>query len=282
MSGPARPPKIVALLPAWNAAPFIDATLSCLARQTWLDFEVIVSVDQSTDETLARCLRFAENDARFRVIGQKERLGWVGNVNALLSVAQGDYLLIAYHDDLLDPSHMETLAALLDAHPDAAAAYSDVRAHYLHGETVDRVYREMDGVADPAARALNIIRRKGFWSVPNHGLFRASAVARAGAFRTHRGGEFSADWPWLLRLSLAGAFVRAPGFLCDKHYKAASLSHSWAWTLREFAGACEDCAQAVAASDLPFPEKLRLWGAIAIELGKAAWRRSPPLFKPRA
>ena len=142
-----RKAKVVALLPAWNAQGFIGATLQSLAAQSWPNFEVLVSVDKSTDDTGPICRRFAENDNRFQVIEQKERLGWIGNVNALLSAVEADYLLIAYHDDVLHPDHVTTLAPLLDARPHAVIAYGDIRAHYLTGEIVERAYPEIDGVA---------------------------------------------------------------------------------------------------------------------------------------
>ncbi|WP_375205457.1 glycosyltransferase family 2 protein [Hyphococcus sp.] len=269
----AQTPKVVALLPAWNAGDFITATLESLAAQSWPNFEVLVSVDQSTDETAALCRLFATGDDRFQVIEQKERLGWIGNVNALLDAAEGDYYLIAYHDDVLDPAHVQTLAALLESRPEAVVAYGDIRAHYLTGDVIERAYDEIDGVRDPATRAGSIIRRKGYWSTPNHGLFRASAVEATGGFRRHSGGEFSADWPWLLKMALLGEFVRAPYFLCDKYYKSASLSHNWSWDFREFAGVFEECARVIRASALPVPVKARLSALLAAEFLKEQGRK---------
>ena len=40
-------------------------------------------------------------------------------------------------------------------------------------------------------------------------------------------GEYSADWTWLLHLSLIGEFVRVPEVLCEKYYKPGSLSKQW-------------------------------------------------------
>lgn len=271
--------SVVALLPAWNAQSFIGDTLTSLAAQSWPNFNVLISVDKSDDATAAICRDFAESDSRFQVIVQQERLGWIGNVNALLSAVESDYLLIAYHDDILHPSHVETLASVLEENPEAVAAFSDLRAHYLHGVVVERTYTEMDGVKDPAQRAYNLIRRKGFWSAPNHGVFRASAVKEAGGFKLHRGGEFSADWPWLLRLALAGEFVRSPGFLCDKYYKERSLSHSWEGSTKEFAGVMEECARSLLDSCLPTSEKFRLFAVIAAEFAKEEARKGVARFR---
>jgi hypothetical protein len=194
-------------------------------------------------------------------------------VNALLAEAEGDYLLIAYHDDIIHPDHVTTFVPMLIARPEAVIAYGDIRAHYLTGEIVERAYPEIDAVQDPVERAEAVICRKGYWSTPNYGIFRASAVREAGLFRRHRGGEFSADWPWLLKMSLLGEFVRAPEFLCDKYYKAASLSHNWKWNIWEFAGVCEDCARIVMTSSLSATDKARLGALIGAEFAKDQARK---------
>ncbi len=55
-----------------------------------------------------------------------------------------------------------------------------------------------------------MVTRPGTWWVPNRGLFRASAFAEVGGIHANEQGEYSADWTWLLSLSLLGEFVRVP------------------------------------------------------------------------
>ena len=47
------PPLISVLLPVRDAAPYLDAALDSLARQTLGDFEIIAIDDGSTDGTAA-------------------------------------------------------------------------------------------------------------------------------------------------------------------------------------------------------------------------------------
>lgn len=251
---------------AWNAETFIEPTLRSLADQTWPNFEVLVSVDLSTDRTAEICRSFARDDSRFRVFTRTERLGWIKNVNTLFAETDGDYWHIANHDDLLHPSHVETLVALLEDRPGAVLAYPDVRAHYADGSIVERIYTELDAAADAGARARSILRREGHWYNANHSMFRADVSRRIGGLRLHRGGDFCADWPWVLRMAMQGEFVRAPQFLCDKHYKDRSLSLSWRRDLREHLGVLEDCAGAVAVSPLSLREKAALCAMIGREI----------------
>jgi hypothetical protein len=208
--------RVVALVPAWTAADFIGETLDALAAQSCPNLEILVSDDASPDDTVAICERYAARDARFRVIRQPRNLGWTENVNALLREARGDYFLIAGHDDLLAPGYVERCVAGLEAEPRAVVAFSDVVLVKADGRRELKSYALLDGISDRALRARRIARRKGAHWIPYRGVFRAPAARVIGGLRRHLGGEFSADWPWLLHLSLLGGFVRIPEPLYTK------------------------------------------------------------------
>ena len=72
-----------------------------------------------------------------------------------------------------------------------------------------------------------MVARPDTWWVPNRGLFRASAFAAVGGIHPNEQGEYSADWTWLLSLSILGEFVRVPEVLCTKYYMKDSLSKRW-------------------------------------------------------
>ncbi len=222
MTGSARP-RLTALVPTWRAEAILARTLECLAAQTYAPLEVLISDDASPDGTAAIADRFASREARFRVIRQPRNLGWVGNVNALLAAARGDLLAFAFQDDHPESTYFERCVAALEAEPDAILAYSDVRLVQVDGSAEVKHYAPGDRVLARAARA-SIAALDGSWWIPNRGVFRAHAAPAIGGLRRHRAGEFSADWPWLLHMSLLGPFVRVPEVLVTKIYQPASLS----------------------------------------------------------
>ncbi len=250
--------SVTALLPAWQAADFIQPTLDSLSAQTWPDLTIIVSVDACTDQTAAICERHAARDARFTVVRQSERLGYVGNCNALLDMADSDYVLFAFHDDLLKPDYVARLAAVLDARPEAVNCYSDVLLTHVDGRQESWVLTELDGVSDRVARALRIFAGKIKWWVPNRGVFRLERARRIGGLKTHAAGEFSTDLPWLFHMCLLGEFVRVPEVLCLKYYKPGSLSRSWAYSPRQQFEAASACMRELWDSELSTEEKLAI------------------------
>lgn len=252
--------KIEALLPAWKAAEFIQPTLDSLSSQTSSDFTVCVSVDLSddNDETYDICKRHAERDSRFRVIRQGRRLGYAGNCNFLMDQSKAEYVMLAFHDDILAPSYFEKLAAALDAHPKAVLSYSDVDLTHADGRREHWVYTALDGLTSPVERGFKVMMAQGKWWVPNRGMFRLKLARTIGGIKTHGAGEFSVDWPWMFHMSLLGEFIRVPETLCFKFYKPGSLSRSWAFSKEQFFEVGAANMRELWNSELTTEEKLKL------------------------
>lgn len=250
--------RVTALVPAYQAAEFILPTLDSLSQQTRAGFDVIISVDLCEDETYAICRDYCADHPGFRVVRQEKRLGYVGNCNYLLSQADADYVLFAFHDDLLAPEYVEKLCRVLDERPEVVMCYSDMVVTELDGKQVHWQYKVMDGVSDRVTRGRYVLNRKGFWWVPNRGVFRLERSRRINGLKTHAGGEFTTDWPWLFHMSLLGEFVRVPEPLCFKQYQAGSLSKTWDFTPGQWYDVSLACMRELLSSELTLLEKVRL------------------------
>lgn len=268
-----EPPAVTALVPAWNAEAFIAATLESLAAQDYPALRVLISVDASTDRTAEVCEAVAARDARFRVLRQVARLGWVGNVNALLAQVETPYCFFAFHDDLLDADYVRSLARLLEADGAAVVAFSDMDTADEAGALKVQRYTVLEGVADPVERARRILAKTGAWWAPHRGLFRADVGREIGGLRRHLAGEFSADWPWLLHLALRGAFVREPRTLCHKRYMKRSLSREWGYTSAQNLAVTLSCIREVLRARVPVRVKAALLPRLAARC--AHWTLRP-------
>ena len=246
-------------MPAWNAESFIERTLESLAAQTYPHLDILISDDASTDGTAEICARFAAGHPRCRLMRQGVQRGWTGNVTRLLHVAEGDCFFFAFHDDPLSPTYVERLVGALAANPQAVLAFSDVAvgAH-------TRRYQELERVTERVERGKRLIWKKGDWWIPNRGLFRADAGKRIGGVYRHWGGEYSADWPWLVHLALLGEFIRVPEPLVRKEWRKEGLSHSWRGTLRQKLGVTLSCMREVRRAGLRASEELALQNEIVV------------------
>jgi glycosyltransferase involved in cell wall biosynthesis len=251
-------PRVVALVPAWNAEAFIERTLGALSAQDYPNLEIFVSVDLSSDRTAEICQRYARTDARVRVIVQKERQGFVGNTRALLNAAEGKYLTWAWHDDLLHSGYVSRLVPVLESNPAVVCAYTDVELHRLDGSVETLAYTEIEGVTDPVERARRVLWIPEHWWLPNRGVFRADAARRVGGFKRHWAGEYKSDWPWAVHMAILGEHVRVPEVMCQKFIRETSLSASWRRNRRTNAAATWSCGREIRQSDLSLGAKARL------------------------
>ena len=110
-------PLVSILLPVRDAAPWLEASLASLARQTLADHEVIAVDDGSRDASGAMLDEAARRDPRLRVFHTEGR----GLPAALdLALAHARAPLVARHDadDLSHRTRLERQVAALAAHPE--------------------------------------------------------------------------------------------------------------------------------------------------------------------
>ena len=86
---------------------FLEDALDSLRSQTCKDFEVLVSDDGSTDDSLFLLERFIQRVSFPVRLFKNSGLGISGNCNFLANEASGKFLKFLFQDDLLDPSCIE-------------------------------------------------------------------------------------------------------------------------------------------------------------------------------
>ena len=82
-------PLVTAIVPTYNAAGFVGATLDSLANQTWPRLEILIGDDGSTDATVALLEAFAAAHENVRLLPRAHNLGWLRNSNDLMANADG-------------------------------------------------------------------------------------------------------------------------------------------------------------------------------------------------
>jgi len=252
-------PRVTALLATRNSGGRVSDSLRSLQEQTYTNLRILVSDDASSDNTAAICNQIAENDERIHVIQQPEQLGWVGNINALLRQADGDYFFFMPHDDILESTYVEKLSTALDNHPKAVIAFSDLTCFDSGQYREIQVYKELEGEKCRLRRAIKWLDQPtSGWCVPYRGLFRAGSVKRFRRLRKNLAGEFGADWAWLMHMTLLGEFVRVPEVLYRRNRGVHSLSESWSYGKREWLSVTIACGCEVMRSGIPIAERLYL------------------------
>jgi glycosyltransferase involved in cell wall biosynthesis len=111
------------VMPAYNAARTLPSAFASLERQRERDFEVIVVDDGSSDATVAVAQAFCEPRG-WRVISQANA-GPSAARNAGIRAATGRWIAFYDSDDILLPSHLELMRAMLTSRPGLRFAFAD-------------------------------------------------------------------------------------------------------------------------------------------------------------
>lgn len=170
-------------VPAYNSARFIGATLESILAQTYADFEIIITDDRSTDDTVSVVKRFS--DSRIRLIENEVNLGIGGNWNKALSHAKGKYVKLMGGDDLIYPECIQRQVEQLEAPANAGAVLAICNSDVINisGKVVIRRNRLKHGLA----KGQQLIRDCVRWGTnligePVVGLFRREVLARSGMY----------------------------------------------------------------------------------------------------
>ncbi len=112
-------PRVSVVIPAYNNARDIEATMHSVLRQDYRDFEVVIADHASSDGTAEVIARFAD-DPRVRILSPTPAGGGaMANWSRVAAHARGELLKLLCGDDLITPDALRQQVAAFDAHPDA-------------------------------------------------------------------------------------------------------------------------------------------------------------------
>lgn len=108
-------PRVSICIPFHNAERTLLGAVRSVFAQTFLDWELILFNDGSTDGSpdIARAI----HDSRVRLVMSTRRMGLVRALNRLALLARGEYLARMDADDAMHPDRLTRQVAYLDANP---------------------------------------------------------------------------------------------------------------------------------------------------------------------
>jgi hypothetical protein len=119
---------ITIAVPVYNGADLLDECLSCLARQTFRDFKVLIFDNASIDATPEISRGWAARDSRFHHIRRSSNVGLLANFRDSLRAAESPWFMWRSHDDLSSDDFLETLYRLATQSPGCKLAVSSLLA----------------------------------------------------------------------------------------------------------------------------------------------------------
>ena len=104
MNNNVKQPYLSIIVPIYNTEQYLKKCIESILGQTYINFELILVDDGSTDNCLSICNHYAEHDSRIQVIHQKNG-GVTSARKAGLDIACGEYVSFIDSDDWMEPDY---------------------------------------------------------------------------------------------------------------------------------------------------------------------------------
>lgn len=118
-----------------NAAPFLRECIDSILAQTFINFELLIVDDGSTDDSSEIVESYT--DSRIRLIRRGH--DFITSLNTLLDEARGDYIARMDADDIMLPDRLSVEVSYLDNHPDVDAVCSNATRIDTFGNKIGHI-----------------------------------------------------------------------------------------------------------------------------------------------
>lgn len=187
-------------MPVRNAVDTLDECLDSIAQQSFKHYEILVIDDGSSDGSVELVSRWAERDARVKLLTQPP-LGLVAALNRGLSEAQTPLIARMDADDVMYPERLARQIAFLMDHPQIDLVATQVRL--FPDEQIQAGYAEYVRWQNSCLSPEEISEEMFVESPVAHPsvMFRREVVCALGGYRE---GDFPEDYDLWFRLMQSG------------------------------------------------------------------------------
>lgn len=183
-------PLISVVMPVFNPVPeHLTEAIESVLRQAYPRWDLCIADDASTDKAVHEVLRsYAARDPRIKIAFRSQQGHICHASNTAIDLAQGDYVALLDHDDILPEHALLEVAEECLRHPDCRLLYSDEDKLDSDGQRFDPYFKS-DWNPD-------LLYAHNF--VSHLGIYRTEDVRAVGGFRP--GYEGSQDYDLALRV----------------------------------------------------------------------------------
>lgn len=190
------------IVPVYNAAATVSATVRSILAQSEPDFELLLIDDGSTDDSLAVMLRLAMTDERIRVVAHAN-CGVAATRNQGIELSHGELIAFCDADDLWHQGKLSAHKALHLADASIGASYARIAfidpdaSDSAEARTLSTIRPEQLTVADllgenPVCTMSNLVVARDVFDM-------------IGGFKV--GMSFAEDQEWLARAAFEGICI---------------------------------------------------------------------------
>ncbi|ARN82077.1 glycosyltransferase family 2 protein [Methylocystis bryophila] len=195
-------PEVCVVMPVYNAAATLDATIASVLDQSFGAFELIAVDDGSRDESLARLTAQAARDPRIRVVSQKN-FGVSATRNRGAELSEAPLIAFIDADDIWRREKLERHVTLHREEPDIAASYARIAFIPEEAKSVDEG-KTVSSLCPRSPRLIDVLGENPICTTSNL-VVRRDWFVRSGGF--DRALSFAEDQDFVARLIVMGGRI---------------------------------------------------------------------------
>lgn len=119
--------SLTACLLVYNHSHILDKVIDSILRQTYSNFELIISDDNSTDNSYEIAKSYEKIDKRIKVIRTPQNLGMAGNANLAIAKANSKWVALLHHDDIISNDCFEMWLSVGNLYPNIGFVFNDYK-----------------------------------------------------------------------------------------------------------------------------------------------------------
>lgn len=208
-------PKVSVILPVYNGLPYLEAAIDSVMQQTFIDFELLIINDGSSDGSASIVEKF--DDPRIRFFQQKNQ-GLAATLNKAISLSCGEYIARQDQDDVCLPLRLQKQVAFLEVNPDVGMVGTSAEI-WVGNERTDRLLRHP---VDDASIRFGLLFDNYF--VHSSVMIRRSVLAKVGGYAEDKSRQPPEDYELWSRVMRSYKVTNLPEVLMAYREVPGSMS----------------------------------------------------------
>ena len=257
-------PLVSIIIPCYNSENFIAETLESAFSQSYMNIEVLVVDDGSTDNSRKILEKYSDRLTLLEHPGRMNK-GPAAAFNLALRYCQGEYIAILDSDDLFYPSKIEKQVAYLKSHFGMGIVFSNGMNINKDGEEIYPLYPEGERPIVGPELELECCA----FNLPCNALVRKSIYDEAGFFNEAYRTAYDHDMAIRLAEIAPAGYVNEILWCYRRH--SASISHTR--TMERWKNGFKILDAAVKRYPYPFKTRFRRKAVLHFRLGQCYLHR---------
>ena len=168
--------KVSVGMPVYNSEHWISQSIESILSQSFENFELIISDNNSSDNTSEICKDYASKDNRVFFHKNEDNIGAANNFNKVFELSNGKYFKWASSNDLCGIQFLELCVQILDTYEDVVVASPRTQLIDKNNNVIQKLEEDLHLMQENSFDRFDTFLNKVTLNNVEQGLIRSSAL----------------------------------------------------------------------------------------------------------